>query len=905
MKSAPKDWSVSINTMSISDGEVAAVSVSVPAGEVTGEQIVQIQSDHGDVLPLTVDVTDTPPVPAISCLSEYSGFVGDSVSIYGTSLDAPVVLTLGDKELPRISSSPDVVTVMIPEGCATGLITAVGATTAGQMFYVKDAGFVLYGPRDPVRLQAGESAQVQIAITGYARSVSLEAVGNVVLTRLSQSVVTPVTMTQLEIQVPAGTPNGTYAVSVTGTSGELERTLPISVVVGDAFEISTQELPLGMEDTDYRVALETRNAEGEVSFSLDDGDELPAGLGLSAMGVISGRPTEVGTVSFGVEATDDSGHTASARLSLQVVGNAWSQAEMDGGRSRTNPVAAPADGRVGWTSAAIVGATAILTGRDRVLVIAGDAAYGLQKSTGGTLYKVPGVFTRYAVVGETLYLLDDQGVLHAVDSGYGNELWTRDGVTEMTTDGATLALGTADGMVMLDAQDGTVKQLRSDPLPVGALYAWMAGRLLRVEANTIQRLDEAGWSAVYTDERDLITDLACDAKGAAAVSSSGRIVVFDQDMQKLGDKDVGAGGGSVALSDTQLIVALAASSMCLDRATLGTVFVSAEGGKVIAASREKYFLADSADLRGVNGYDGALIWKSQGDWLDLAIAGESLYALDAAGNVLRFDAPENLQPPVTTLLAQPEAPDGDSGWYITTPSFSLTARDAETYVLGTYYRMGSEEWNSYTQPVKLPEGISQVLYYSEDSKGWQETQKLSCFSVDTVAPQSAAKISGTVGANGIYTSAVGIELSATDAVSGVAEIHYSTDGVTWQKYAAGMSFSGDGNNTLHYKAKDVAGNLETEHSLSFLIDTTAPQVQAHATTEPGLGVVYIQATDSGSGVDRIEYALDGGSFKAYGEPVVITAVGSHTVSYRAVDRAGLASATSTLIFRLRPITRGT
>ena len=73
---------------------------------------------------------------------------------------------------------------------------------------------------------------------------------------------------------------------------------------------------------------------------------------------------------------------------------------------------------------------------------------------------------------------------------------------------------------------------------------------------------------------------------------------------------------------------------------------------------------------------------------------------------------------------------------------------------------------------------------------------------------------------------------------------------------------------------------------------------AHATTEPGLGVVYIQASDSGSGVDRIEYALDGGSFKTYGEPVVITAVGSHTVSYRAVDRAGLASATATVSLQI-------
>ncbi len=50
--------------------------------------------------------------------------------------------------------------------------------------------------------------------------------------------------------------------------------------------------------------------------------------------------------------------------------------------------------------------------------------------------------------------------------------------------------------------------------------------------------------------------------------------------------------------------------------------------------------------------------------------------------------------------------------------------------------------------------------------------------------------------------------------------------------------------------------------------------------------VALAATDATSGVDKIEYALDGGAWTAYTAAVNVTGVGDHTLQYRATDKAG-------------------
>jgi len=75
-------------------------------------------------------------------------------------------------------------------------------------------------------------------------------------------------------------------------------------------------------------------------------------------------------------------------------------------------------------------------------------------------------------------------------------------------------------------------------------------------------------------------------------------------------------------------------------------------------------------------------------------------------------------------------------------------------------------------------------------------------------------------------------------------------------------------------------------------DTTAPQVRAEVSGSRNDAGDYVDratltltATDS-SGIERIEYSLDGGQqWHAYADPVAFTTPGAYTVRYRAVDRA--------------------
>ncbi|MEU8819805.1 OmpL47-type beta-barrel domain-containing protein [Actinoplanes sp. NPDC048796] len=86
-------------------------------------------------------------------------------------------------------------------------------------------------------------------------------------------------------------------------------------------------------------------------------------------------------------------------------------------------------------------------------------------------------------------------------------------------------------------------------------------------------------------------------------------------------------------------------------------------------------------------------------------------------------------------------------------------------------------------------------------------------------------------------------------------------------------------------------------------DTTPPAVAAQAAGNRdgdgnyiGTATVTVTASDSGSGVDTVEYALDSAAFQPYTAPVAVTAAGAHTVRYRATDKSGNVSAAGSLAF---------
>jgi cytochrome c len=136
-----------------------------------------------------------------------------------------------------------------------------------------------------------------------------------------------------------------------------------------------------------------------------------------------------------------------------------------------------------------------------------------------------------------------------------------------------------------------------------------------------------------------------------------------------------------------------------------------------------------------------------------------------------------------------------------------------------------------------------------------------------------------------------VSLAATDVGSGVATTEFSVDGGPWTPYTEPVSVASDGAHTVTYRSIDKAGNTSTG-TLPVNKDTTAPLTTAQFAAgnddgwHAGAIPVTLSTTDTGSGVATTQYALDGGPWTAYVEPVNVTGDGTHTVTYRSIDKAG-------------------
>ncbi|MFJ6688325.1 OmpL47-type beta-barrel domain-containing protein [Streptomyces sp. NPDC091294] len=182
---------------------------------------------------------------------------------------------------------------------------------------------------------------------------------------------------------------------------------------------------------------------------------------------------------------------------------------------------------------------------------------------------------------------------------------------------------------------------------------------------------------------------------------------------------------------------------------------------------------------------------------------------------------------------------------------------------------------------------------------------------DTTAPATSAEVGGTQNADGAYVGSATVTLAATDeGGSGVERIEYAlgADGA-WQPYTTPVVVDQVGEHTVRYRAFDKAGNAAEEKSVTFAVaapdtdDTTAPETSATVSGEKNADGAYIDmatvtvtASDTGSGVNTIEYAVGDGAWTAYTAPVMVHQVGEHTVRYRATDKAGNVAAEKSVAF---------
>ncbi|MFF5038770.1 OmpL47-type beta-barrel domain-containing protein [Streptomyces nigra] len=260
------------------------------------------------------------------------------------------------------------------------------------------------------------------------------------------------------------------------------------------------------------------------------------------------------------------------------------------------------------------------------------------------------------------------------------------------------------------------------------------------------------------------------------------------------------------------------------------------------------------------------------------------------------------------------------GEYVGSASVAVHASDEEggSGVDRVEYALGDGAWQPYTAPVVVDQvGDHTVRYRALDKAGNVSAEKSVTFTVvapqsdDTTPPETSATVSGDKDADGAYIGMATVTVSASDTGSGVNGVEYALGDGAWQPYTAPVMVHEPGEHMVRYRAADKAGNVAPAKDVRFTVvpapedDTTAPVtgVTVEGTKNSsgayvGNAKVTVTATDEhhGSGVDRIEYSIDAGPYLAYTAPVVVDRAGTHTLAYRATDKAGNTSAARTVTF---------
>jgi hypothetical protein len=241
---------------------------------------------------------------------------------------------------------------------------------------------------------------------------------------------------------------------------------------------------------------------------------------------------------------------------------------------------------------------------------------------------------------------------------------------------------------------------------------------------------------------------------------------------------------------------------------------------------------------------------------------------------------------------------GAGGWYVSPVSVSLAASDMNSGVDWTRFRIDGGSWQYGNLYLLDSNGIHLIEFESQDKAGNMGAADSVEIKVDQYAPATAISVVGTLGANGWYTSDVGLSFSAIDDTSGIGWTAYRIDSGAWQLYTGFFMVLADGMHTVEFYSEDLSGNREITANTTVSIDHDAPILQIIQTDGAVFNTASVtitwSAVDMVSGLDYIETSLDGGAFAAQPSGAMSQQLsglseGLHSITIRAVDAAGLST----------------
>jgi hypothetical protein len=251
---------------------------------------------------------------------------------------------------------------------------------------------------------------------------------------------------------------------------------------------------------------------------------------------------------------------------------------------------------------------------------------------------------------------------------------------------------------------------------------------------------------------------------------------------------------------------------------------------------------------------------------------------------------------------------GDAWTNTTSVSLTLVYDDATSGVVDVRYSNDGSSWSDWETPSSSKEwtlgtsnGIKTVYYEIRDAAGII-SQFTDIIGLDTVDPTGSIDInSGDAWTN---SSDVFLTLTYDDATSGVVDVRYSNDGISWTPWedpSGTRSWTlsiGDADvKPVYYQTRDLSGRI-SQFSDTIGLDTAVPTGSiiingGDLWTTSIVVTLSLTYTDATSGVDQVRYSNDGTLWTAWEDPGVSrswtlsSGDGTKTVYFQIKDEAGL------------------
>jgi hypothetical protein len=213
-------------------------------------------------------------------------------------------------------------------------------------------------------------------------------------------------------------------------------------------------------------------------------------------------------------------------------------------------------------------------------------------------------------------------------------------------------------------------------------------------------------------------------------------------------------------------------------------------------------------------------------------------AFDAAGNVGPRSATGTATPvtAVPTAVVSPAVPDGSNGWYLDSPTVTLTSPGGWTILYSL--EASPSTWTTYTVPVVIPNGLTKITFRDTDGVTLSATDSID-FKVDTTEPVatiSSPAMSVLASKNRTFN----VSWMGADTGSGIDsyDVEYKTSAAgAWTPLrlatqSTSLAFTTDAgaNVSFRVRAYDVAGNTG---DWSPIATTVVPFDQTKASASSG------------------------------------------------------------------------